>query len=61
LGIITTPAWINEYLNKCVKYEKVHQVIAFLTTIEKDVKISVLKDEEKGLEDQHIESATYSS
>ena len=51
VGIITTPAGISEYLHECDKYEKEHQVIAFPTTIEKDVDLPVVTDDEEELDD----------
>ncbi len=56
MGIITTPAGISEYLHKCDKYDKAHQVIAFPTTIEKDVDLPVLTDDEEELDDHDKES-----
>jgi hypothetical protein len=51
MGIITTPAGIGEYLHECDNYEKAHQVIAFPTTIEKDVDLPVVTDDEEELDD----------
>ena len=56
MGIITTPAGISEYLHECDKYEKAHQVIAFPTTIEKDVDLPVVTDDEEELDDHDKES-----
>ncbi len=53
VGIITG---ISEYLHECDKYEKAHQVIALPTTIEKDVDIPVVTDDEEELDDHDKES-----
>ncbi len=47
MGIITTPAGINKYLQECDKYEKEHQVLAFPTTVEKDDEIPVVTDDKE--------------
>ncbi len=59
MGIITTPAGISEYLHECDKYETAHQVIAFPTTIEKDVDFPVVTDDEEELDDHDKESIEF--
>jgi hypothetical protein len=56
VGITTTPAGISEYLHECDKYEKAHHIIAFPTTIKKDVQLPVVTDDKEELDDHDKES-----
>jgi hypothetical protein len=55
VGIISTPAGINGYLDKCEEYDKAHQVIAFLATIEHDDDLHMVTDDEEEIADQDIQ------